>query len=127
MIALFLQQQQPQGTSGLSDLELAQQLQQEEYQQQQGGQPVPARAPSPQVCLLLPAPSSRVPPLIVQVARHCYSCDAIPATSLGLFCLSLSPRSLPSFLSPAAPPDLDQLPPRTSVLVLSQGRQVTNC
>lgn len=48
MIALFLQQQQPQGTSGLSDLELAQQLQQEEYQQQQGGQPVPARAPSPQ-------------------------------------------------------------------------------
>ncbi|XP_011375937.1 ubiquitin carboxyl-terminal hydrolase MINDY-1 [Pteropus vampyrus] len=49
LIALFLQQQQrPQGTSGLSDLELAQQLQQEEYQQQQGVQPVPARAPSPQ-------------------------------------------------------------------------------
>lgn len=122
MIALFLQQQQPQGTSGLSDLELAQQLQQEEYQQQQGGQPVPARAPSPQVCLLLPAPSSRVPPLIVQVAVI-----AIPATPSGPFCLSLSPRSLPSFLSPAAPPDLDQPPPRTSVLVLSQGRQVTNC
>lgn len=79
MIALFLQQQQPQGTSGLSDLELAQQLQQEEYQQQQGGQPVPARAPSPQVCLLLPAPSSRVPPPIVQVARHCYSRDSLGA------------------------------------------------
>ncbi|XP_024426139.2 ubiquitin carboxyl-terminal hydrolase MINDY-1 [Desmodus rotundus] len=49
LIALSLQQQQqPQGTLGLSDLELAQQLQQEEYQQQQGVQPVPARAPSPQ-------------------------------------------------------------------------------
>ncbi|KAM7054233.1 ubiquitin carboxyl-terminal hydrolase MINDY-1 [Molossus nigricans] len=48
LIALSLQQQQPQGTLGLSDLELAQQLQQEEYQQQQGVQPVPARALSPQ-------------------------------------------------------------------------------
>ncbi|XP_016071045.1 PREDICTED: protein FAM63A [Miniopterus natalensis] len=48
LIALSLQQQQPQGTLGLSDLELAQQLQQEEYQQQQGVQPVPARAPLPQ-------------------------------------------------------------------------------
>ncbi|XP_069336731.1 ubiquitin carboxyl-terminal hydrolase MINDY-1 isoform X6 [Eulemur rufifrons] len=42
------QQQQPQGTLGLSDLELAQQLQQEEYDQQQGVQPVQARAPPPQ-------------------------------------------------------------------------------
>ncbi|XP_057578478.1 ubiquitin carboxyl-terminal hydrolase MINDY-1 [Hippopotamus amphibius kiboko] len=49
LIALSLQQQQaPQGTLGLSDLELAQQLQQEEYQQHQAAQPVPARAPSPQ-------------------------------------------------------------------------------
>lgn len=49
LIALSLQQQQqPQGTLGLTDLELAQQLQQEEYQQQQGMQPVQARAPPPQ-------------------------------------------------------------------------------
>ncbi|XP_069336733.1 ubiquitin carboxyl-terminal hydrolase MINDY-1 isoform X8 [Eulemur rufifrons] len=49
LIALSLQQQQqPQGTLGLSDLELAQQLQQEEYDQQQGVQPVQARAPPPQ-------------------------------------------------------------------------------
>ncbi|XP_064138625.1 ubiquitin carboxyl-terminal hydrolase MINDY-1 isoform X3 [Loxodonta africana] len=48
LIALSLQQQQPQGTSGLSDLELAQQLQQEEYQQQQVVQPVQTRAPSSQ-------------------------------------------------------------------------------
>uniref|UniRef100_A0A8C3W5I5 Ubiquitin carboxyl-terminal hydrolase n=1 Tax=Catagonus wagneri TaxID=51154 RepID=A0A8C3W5I5_9CETA len=47
LIALSLQQQQPppQGTSGLSDLELAQQLQQEEYQQHHAAQPVPALAP----------------------------------------------------------------------------------
>lgn len=44
LIALSLQQ--PQGTLGLSDLELAQQLQQEEYQQQ-AVQPLPGRA-SPQ-------------------------------------------------------------------------------
>ncbi|KFO18208.1 Protein FAM63A [Fukomys damarensis] len=49
LIALSLQQQQPQGTLGLTDLELAQRLQQEEYQQQQGMQPVQARAPLPQV------------------------------------------------------------------------------
>ncbi|XP_073904270.1 ubiquitin carboxyl-terminal hydrolase MINDY-1 isoform X2 [Castor canadensis] len=49
LIALFLQQQQPQGTLGLSDLELAQQLQQEEYQQRQAVQPVQTRAPSPQM------------------------------------------------------------------------------
>lgn len=49
LIALSLQQQQqPQGTLGLSDLELAQQLQQEEYQQQ-GIQAPQARAPLPQV------------------------------------------------------------------------------
>lgn len=48
LIALSLQQQQPQGTLGLSDLELAQQLQQEEYQQQQALQPERTRAPSPQ-------------------------------------------------------------------------------
>ncbi|XP_008826483.1 ubiquitin carboxyl-terminal hydrolase MINDY-1 isoform X1 [Nannospalax galili] len=49
LIALSLQQQQqPQGMLGLSDLELAQQLQQEEYQQQQAVQPVQTRAPSPQ-------------------------------------------------------------------------------
>ncbi|CAI9151509.1 unnamed protein product [Rangifer tarandus platyrhynchus] len=50
LIALSLQQQQPppQGTSGLSDLELAQQLQQEEYQQHAAAQAAPARAPSPQ-------------------------------------------------------------------------------
>lgn len=49
LIALSLQQQQqqPQGMLGLSDLELAQQLQQEEYQQQQAVQPVRTRAPSP--------------------------------------------------------------------------------
>ncbi|XP_025838772.1 ubiquitin carboxyl-terminal hydrolase MINDY-1 isoform X2 [Vulpes vulpes] len=46
LIALSLQQQ-PQGTLGLSDLELAQRLQQEEYQQQQAVQPAPVRA-SPQ-------------------------------------------------------------------------------
>lgn len=47
LIALSLQQQQqPQGMLGLSDLELAQQLQQEEYQQQQAVQPVRTRAPS---------------------------------------------------------------------------------
>ncbi|XP_047581664.1 ubiquitin carboxyl-terminal hydrolase MINDY-1 isoform X2 [Lutra lutra] len=46
LIALSLQQQ-PQGTLGLSDLELAQQLQQEEYQQQAAGLPAPVRA-SPQ-------------------------------------------------------------------------------
>ncbi|XP_029802464.1 ubiquitin carboxyl-terminal hydrolase MINDY-1 isoform X2 [Suricata suricatta] len=45
LIALSLQQ--PQGTLGLSDLELAQQLQQEEYQQQQAAQPVLRRG-SPQ-------------------------------------------------------------------------------
>ncbi|XP_008982564.3 ubiquitin carboxyl-terminal hydrolase MINDY-1 isoform X10 [Callithrix jacchus] len=39
LIALSLQQQ-PQGALGLTDLELAQQLQQEEYQQQQAAQPV---------------------------------------------------------------------------------------
>ncbi|KAM9692822.1 ubiquitin carboxyl-terminal hydrolase MINDY-1 isoform 2-T2 [Dama dama] len=50
LIALSLQQQQPppQGTLGLSDLELAQQLQQEEYQQHPAAQAAPARAPSPQ-------------------------------------------------------------------------------
>lgn len=47
LIALSLQQQ-PQGTLGLTDLELAQQLQQEEYQQQQVVQPVQMRAPLPQ-------------------------------------------------------------------------------
>lgn len=49
LIALSLQQQQqqPQGMLGLSDLELAQQLQQEEYQQQQAVHPVRTRAPSP--------------------------------------------------------------------------------
>uniref|UniRef100_A0A8C8Y7H5 Ubiquitin carboxyl-terminal hydrolase n=1 Tax=Panthera leo TaxID=9689 RepID=A0A8C8Y7H5_PANLE len=46
LIALSLQQQ-PQGTLGLSDLELAQQLQQEEYQQQPAVQTAPGRA-SPQ-------------------------------------------------------------------------------
>ncbi|KAM9244991.1 ubiquitin carboxyl-terminal hydrolase MINDY-1 isoform 1-T4 [Dugong dugon] len=46
LIALSLQQ--PQGTLGLSDLELAQQLQQEEYQQQQAVQPVRTLVPSPQ-------------------------------------------------------------------------------
>ncbi|NXE15956.1 MINY1 hydrolase, partial [Lophotis ruficrista] len=46
MIALSLQQQQGQDPSALSDLELARQLQQEEYQQQrQGG--VPAGPPAP--------------------------------------------------------------------------------
>ncbi|MEJ1277840.1 MINDY lysine 48 deubiquitinase 1 [Cricetulus griseus] len=55
LIALSLQQQQPQGTLGLSDLELAQQLQQEEYQQQQAVQPGHTRAPSPQVSLPLRA------------------------------------------------------------------------
>ncbi|XP_032123314.1 ubiquitin carboxyl-terminal hydrolase MINDY-1 isoform X8 [Sapajus apella] len=44
LIALSLQQQQPQGALGLTDLELAQQLQQEEYQQQQTAQPVWTRA-----------------------------------------------------------------------------------
>ncbi|XP_004456083.2 ubiquitin carboxyl-terminal hydrolase MINDY-1 isoform X1 [Dasypus novemcinctus] len=47
LIALSLQQQ-PQGALGLSDLELAQQLQQEEYQQQQTVQLAHPRAPSPQ-------------------------------------------------------------------------------
>ncbi|XP_077012198.1 ubiquitin carboxyl-terminal hydrolase MINDY-1 isoform X2 [Tamandua tetradactyla] len=47
LIALSLQQQ-PQGALGLSDLELAQQLQQEEYQQQPTAQPAQLRAPSPQ-------------------------------------------------------------------------------
>uniref|UniRef100_A0A8D1G8D1 Ubiquitin carboxyl-terminal hydrolase n=1 Tax=Sus scrofa TaxID=9823 RepID=A0A8D1G8D1_PIG len=68
LIALSLQQQQPppQGTSGLSDLELAQQLQQEEYQQHQAAQPVPAPAPSLQVGQLRPAlgAAPRVPPLL---------------------------------------------------------------
>nr|XP_035978847.1 ubiquitin carboxyl-terminal hydrolase MINDY-1 isoform X5 [Halichoerus grypus] len=40
-------QHQPQDTVGLSDLELARQLQQEEYRQQQAGPPAPVRA-SPQ-------------------------------------------------------------------------------
>ncbi|KAJ8796768.1 hypothetical protein J1605_002038 [Eschrichtius robustus] len=48
LIALSLQQQPSQGTLGLSDLELAQQLQQEEYQQHQAAQPAAARALSPQ-------------------------------------------------------------------------------
>lgn len=49
LIALSLQQQQqPQGMVGLTDLELAQQLQQEEYQQQQVAQPMQMRAPLPQ-------------------------------------------------------------------------------
>ncbi|KAM5162084.1 ubiquitin carboxyl-terminal hydrolase MINDY-1 isoform 1-T2 [Callospermophilus lateralis] len=49
LMALSLQQQQqPQGMLGLSDLELAQQLQQEEYQQQQPVQPAQMRALSPQ-------------------------------------------------------------------------------
>ncbi|XP_012870830.1 PREDICTED: protein FAM63A [Dipodomys ordii] len=49
LIALSLQQQQqPQGTVGLSDLELAQQLQQEEYQQQPMVQPAHTRVLSPQ-------------------------------------------------------------------------------
>ncbi|XP_048213933.1 ubiquitin carboxyl-terminal hydrolase MINDY-1 isoform X2 [Perognathus longimembris pacificus] len=43
------QQQQPQGTVGLSDLELAQQLQQEEYQQQPAAvQPAHTQVPAPQ-------------------------------------------------------------------------------
>ncbi|NXX40456.1 MINY1 hydrolase, partial [Tricholaema leucomelas] len=41
MMALSLQQQQGQDPSALSDLELARQLQQEEYQQQQPQQPTP--------------------------------------------------------------------------------------
>ncbi|XP_047374053.1 ubiquitin carboxyl-terminal hydrolase MINDY-1 [Sciurus carolinensis] len=49
LIALSLQQQQqPQGMLDLSDLELAQQLQQEEYQQQQAVQPAQMRALSSQ-------------------------------------------------------------------------------
>ncbi|XP_061051622.1 ubiquitin carboxyl-terminal hydrolase MINDY-1-like [Eubalaena glacialis] len=49
LIALSLQQQQPsRGTLGLSDLELAQQLDQEAYQQHQAAQPASARALSPQ-------------------------------------------------------------------------------
>ena len=49
LITLSLQQQQPsRGTLGLSDLELAQQLQQEAYQQHQAAQPASARALSPQ-------------------------------------------------------------------------------
>lgn len=56
LIALSLQQQQPapQGTLGLSDLELAQQLQQEEYQQQQGVQSLQPRTPVPQGGLVDP-------------------------------------------------------------------------
>ncbi|XP_057356697.1 ubiquitin carboxyl-terminal hydrolase MINDY-1 isoform X3 [Manis pentadactyla] len=46
LIALSLQQQ-PQGALGLSDLELAQQLQQEEYQQQQAVVPAPVRVLPP--------------------------------------------------------------------------------
>ncbi|XP_073090707.1 ubiquitin carboxyl-terminal hydrolase MINDY-1 isoform X6 [Manis javanica] len=46
LIALSLQQQ-PQGALGLSDLELAQQLQQEEYQQQQAVLPAPVRVLPP--------------------------------------------------------------------------------
>lgn len=48
LIALSLQQQQPQGSLALSDLELAQQLQQEEYQQHQAAPPRQTRALSPQ-------------------------------------------------------------------------------
>ncbi|XP_012667256.1 ubiquitin carboxyl-terminal hydrolase MINDY-1 isoform X1 [Otolemur garnettii] len=49
LIALSLQQhQQPQSTLGLSDLELAQHLQQEEYQQQHSVQPLQTWAPLPQ-------------------------------------------------------------------------------
>ncbi|KAG8509238.1 Ubiquitin carboxyl-terminal hydrolase MINDY-1 [Galemys pyrenaicus] len=50
LLALSLQQQ-PQ--VGLSDLELAQQLQREEYQQQLAGRPAPARVPAPQRLQLL--------------------------------------------------------------------------
>lgn len=98
LIALSLQQQQqPQGTLGLSDLELAQQLQQEEYQQQQGAQLVPARAPSPQVSPLSPVLSS------------CYS-SRFPSGALLLFGpLPWIPSSLPL---PTAPPHPDPLPCR---------------
>ncbi|XP_032503646.1 LOW QUALITY PROTEIN: ubiquitin carboxyl-terminal hydrolase MINDY-1-like [Phocoena sinus] len=49
LIYLSLQRQQPsRGTLGLSDLELAQQPQQEAYQQRQAAQPASARALSPQ-------------------------------------------------------------------------------
>ncbi|KAK2497292.1 hypothetical protein MC885_020241 [Smutsia gigantea] len=47
LIALCLQRQ-PRGAPGLSDLELAQKLQQEEYQQQQAVLPAPVQVPSPQ-------------------------------------------------------------------------------
>ncbi|XP_060057704.1 ubiquitin carboxyl-terminal hydrolase MINDY-1 isoform X2 [Erinaceus europaeus] len=55
------QQQQPQGAVGLSDLELAQQLQQEEYQQQQVGQPAQVRGPLPQVSLSSSSFSGLIP------------------------------------------------------------------
>lgn len=119
LIALSLQQQQqPQGALGLSDLELAQQLQQEEYQQQQGVQPVPARPPSsPQVSPLYPVlsacHSSKLPP------PH-RSTPAAPTQALtvvilqgfpgGPFsCLALSPGSYPLSFSPLPLPVLTHL------------------
>lgn len=118
LIALSLQQQQPQGTVGLSDLELAQQLQQEEYQQQRGAQPVPARVPAPQVSLLQrptpvtplcpparphPEGPALAAPLPVQTP-DCYSCSCVSRDPLGRpSAVCPSPRDPFLSLSPHCP------------------------
>ncbi|XP_031508557.1 ubiquitin carboxyl-terminal hydrolase MINDY-1 isoform X9 [Papio anubis] len=89
LVALSLQQQQPQGALGLTDLELAQQLQQEEYQQQQAVQPVwtRTRALSPQVGCCPGAHTPGFHLMLCRVQNTYYSCT-------GLFKVS-SLRALP--------------------------------
>lgn len=93
---------------GLSDLELAQQLQNEEYQQQQGVQPVPARALVPQVSPLQPSlpptHNPTVPPLPLPVhacAIVSPACGCLFKDALGALPLSGPRPCAPSCLSPS--------------------------
>lgn len=129
LIALSLQQQ-PQGALGLSDLELAQQLQQEEYQQQQAVLPAPVRVLPPPVSLLPPALCT-ASPLVLPPAQcsapassdlnTCHSCSCLFKLSHGAFPLSVPLPWVPSCFSPWSLLILTLVPSRISILVLCQG------
>lgn len=82
---------------GLSDLELAQQLQQEEYQQQQAAQPVRTQAPSPQVSL--PRPSLSRQRVLTGLGFGVRPVSVRGTDWLGMECRWSLYRSLESFLS----------------------------
>ncbi|XP_063482389.1 ubiquitin carboxyl-terminal hydrolase MINDY-1 isoform X13 [Symphalangus syndactylus] len=111
LIALSLQQQQqqPRGALGLTDLELAQQLQQEEYQQQQAVQPVRTwtRAVLPQVGCCPGAHTPGFHLMLCRVQNTCYSCTGLfKVSSLRAFPLPV-PLPWSPFLS-SSPYSLSQ-------------------